>query len=73
MDILTDMLMTLAMSAWVYPLVAGLALVDALIPPVPSETIVIGAAALGAATGAPNMILLAACAALGAFAGDTLT
>ena len=64
MDILTDMLMTLAMSAWVYPLVAGLALVDALIPPVPSETIVIGAAALGAATGAPNMILLAACAAL---------
>lgn len=73
MDFLTDVLMTLAMSAWVYPLVAGLSMIDALIPPVPSETIVIGAASLGAATGAPNMILLAVCAALGAFAGDTLT
>lgn len=73
MDIFTDMLMTIAMSAWVYPLVAGLSLVDALIPPVPSETIVISAAALGASTGAPNMILLAACAAAGAFAGDFLT
>ena len=73
MDFLTDVLVTLSMSAWVYPLVAGLSMIDALIPPVPSETIVIGAASLGAATGAPNLILLAVCAALGAFAGDALT
>jgi membrane protein DedA with SNARE-associated domain len=73
MDALTDVLMGLASSDWIYPLAAVLARFDALFPPIPSETIVIAAASLGAATGAPHGLLLGACAALGAFAGDALT
>ena len=73
MDAFTDLLMGLISSGWVYPLVLALAMLDAFFPPIPSETIVIAAASLGATAGGPSALLLGACAAVGAFAGDLLT
>ena len=45
---------------------------DALLPPVPSESVVITLAAFGAAHGSPHLAALGAVAAIGAFVGDNL-
>lgn len=56
-------------SPWVYLALFALAAVDGFLPLVPSETAVITAGVF-AATGEPNVFLVIAVAALGAFAGD---
>ncbi len=53
--------------------VLTLAALDAFIPPLPSESVVIGLSAIAADTGHPNRWALFACAAVGAFLGDNLT
>jgi membrane protein DedA with SNARE-associated domain len=61
-------------AAWWVPLVVlGLAAFDGFFPPLPSESVVIGLAAIGASTGQPNLLLLGLAAAVGAFIGDNLT
>lgn len=60
-------------SPWIFLIAFAAAVVDGFFPPMPSETIVVGAAAFGAATGQPHLVLLAVCAAAGAFLGDNLT
>lgn len=73
MDALLDALLATITSPWI-PLIAfAIAALDGLFPPLPSETVVVAAAAVGAATGSPNPWLIALAAALGAFAGDNLT
>jgi membrane-associated protein len=56
-------------SGWAYVIVLALALLDALLPIVPSETSVITAGVV-AATGNMNLPLVIVAAALGAFLGD---
>lgn len=56
-------------SPWVYLALFLLALVDAFLPVVPSESLVITAGVFAAA-GKPNLLLVIAVSALGAFAGD---
>ena len=56
-------------SPWVYLVVLALSAVDALLPVVPSESVVITAGVF-AATGEPDLAAVVAVAALGAFAGD---
>ncbi|WP_432519620.1 DedA family protein [Kineococcus sp. SYSU DK006] len=58
---------------WVLAVVFALAALDALLPPLPSESIVIGLAAISADTGAPDLLALGCCALVGAFCGDNLT
>jgi membrane protein DedA with SNARE-associated domain len=58
-------------SGWAYVVVMPLAVVDALIPIVPSETAVITAGVVAAA-GHLQLPLVLLAAALGAFAGDNL-
>lgn len=53
-----------------YPVVAAFAAVDVLFPLVPSEGAVIGAGVFAAAAGVPNLWLVMAVAAAGAFVGD---
>lgn len=62
-----------AAALWVLPALFLLATFDAVLPPVPSESVVITLAAFGAATGSPHLIALGGAAALGAFVGDNLT
>lgn len=62
----------LAGSPWVFVALYLFATVDGFFPPVPSETAVIGLAALGASTGRPSIAILGAVAAAGAFTGDQI-
>lgn len=58
---------------WILLVVTALAALDGFLPPLPSESIVIGLAAISAHTGHPDLLLLGAGAAFGAFVGDNLT
>lgn len=60
-----------AAAPWVLLVVALLAAGDALLPPLPSETVVVALAAISVAATGPNLVLLGAAAATGAFVGDT--
>ncbi|MDT0213161.1 VTT domain-containing protein [Rothia sp. ARF10] len=62
-----------AAALWVLPALFLLATFDALLPPVPSDSVVITLAAFGAASGSPHLLALGAVAAAGAFLGDNLT
>ncbi|MGA7203870.1 MAG: VTT domain-containing protein [Specibacter sp.] len=67
-----DVVLGAAGQPWVYAMVLVVCLVDGFFPPVPSETILVGLAALVVAQGGPNPWLLLLSAALGAFAGDNV-
>jgi membrane protein DedA with SNARE-associated domain len=58
-------------SAWTYVLVFGLATLDVLAPILPSESVVVAAAAL-AASGRLNVLVVALAAAAGALLGDNI-
>jgi membrane protein DedA with SNARE-associated domain len=57
-------------SPWAYLVLFAMALLDAFLPVVPSETLVITAGVFAAATGEPPVLAVIALAALGAFVGD---
>ena len=73
MEALNEFIAQAAASPWVYLVVFAVVLVDAFFPPVPSESVVIAAAAAAVAVGVPSLPLVVACAAAGAIAGDNLT
>lgn len=73
MDAINDFIAAAAASPWVYLVVFAVVLVDAFFPPVPSESVVIGASAAAVAVGVPNLPLVLTCAAAGAIVGDNLT
>jgi membrane-associated protein len=60
-------------SHWVYLALFLFCAIDAFLPLVPSESLVITLGAFAAATGSPNVLLLVVCAAAGAFAGDNVS
>lgn len=73
MEFLTDVILSLVQSPWVYVAIFAVCVIDGFFPPVPSETIVIAAAAAGAATGEWAMLVGAMiAAAAGAIVGDNI-
>jgi membrane-associated protein len=71
-----DWLKDFSSSPWFYAIIFTIALLDSILPVVPSETLVIigGVAAGGSAVdGSLNIALVIACGALGAFVGDNLS
>ncbi|MBC9820770.1 DedA family protein [Terrabacter sp. MAHUQ-38] len=72
LESLTDQLLALAGSPWALVLLTALCMFDALLPPVPSETVVIGLATLGAAGHGASPWLVLAVAASAAWVGDRL-
>lgn len=72
LETLNELITALAGSPWVYLVVFAVCVIDGFFPPVPSETVVVASATLAAATGAPNLPLLIAVAAVGAAAGDNI-
>lgn len=73
LDSLTALLETGAAAPWVLVVVVLVAVLDAVLPPVPSEAVVVALAAVAVAGDGPHLPLLALAAAAGAFLGDTLT
>ena len=59
-------------SAWLLPALFVFFAVDGVLPPLPSEGVLIGLAAVGASTGTPHWLALFVAAAAGAWVGDNL-
>lgn len=59
-------------SPWLYLILFAATVVDGFFPPVPSETVLVAAAAVAASTGTADLILLGAVAAAGAAIGDNI-
>jgi len=72
MDALSQFVLDAAGSPWALLAVFALIIVDGIFPLVPSESIVIGMAAIGVGTGHPSLIMLGLVAAVAAFIGDNL-
>ncbi|WP_353113430.1 VTT domain-containing protein [Microbacterium sp.] len=73
MDAINDFILTAAASPWMLLVMFAVAAIDAIFPPVPSETVLVAGAAATAASGNwPTLAALCAVAALGAALGDNL-
>ena len=70
---INDYAIDLGGSPWVYVAVLAFAAIDAFFPPLPSESVVVALAAIGASTGDPDLVLLGLAAGAGAFLGDNFT
>ncbi|WP_291383078.1 VTT domain-containing protein [Demequina sp.] len=63
-------ILALVESLWIYPSVFAVSLIDAVIPVVPSESVIIGAASAWQSVGKPILPLLFLAGAAGAWCGD---
>ena len=72
MQEINDFILAAAAQPWVLFLVLACCLIDGFFPPIPSESVVVGLAAVAATADVPNPWLLAMVAALGAFLGDNI-
>ena len=72
-DHLESGILSLVESMWIYPAVFGVSFIDAVIPVVPSESVVIGVASAWQSVGEPNLVIVFLAAALGAWCGDQVT
>lgn len=70
--LLNTLVTDLAASPWLFLVVFAVCVIDGFFPPVPSETVVVGAATVSVAAGEPNLLLLIAVAAAGAIVGDNI-
>jgi membrane-associated protein len=70
--VLEEWVLALAASPVVYAALYLVATIDGFFPPVPSESAVIALAAMAVATGVPDLWLVLAVAAAGAFTGDQI-
>src|ERR1700730_11208976 len=68
-DAVLNMLSGAVTSPWVYPVLFTMALLDGVLPVLPAESLLI-TAGMYAASGRPNILLVVAMGAAGAFAGD---
>lgn len=72
MDIINDLILQAAASPWLYLVMFATAVIDGFFPPIPSETVLVAAAAVAASTGETNLPLLITVAAIGAMIGDNI-
>lgn len=72
MDILNEIIMQAIASPWLYLVLFAVTIIDGFFPPVPSETVLVAAAAVAASTGDGNLLLLGLVAAVGAAIGDNI-
>ncbi|WP_285244807.1 VTT domain-containing protein [Pseudarthrobacter sp. fls2-241-R2A-127] len=72
MQAINDFILAAAGQPWVLVLVLVCCIIDGFFPPVPSESVVVGLAAVAATADVPNPLLLAGVAAAGAFVGDNI-
>lgn len=59
-------------SPWLYLVLLSVTIIDGFFPPVPSETVLVAAAAVATSTGEGNLLLLGVVAAVGAAIGDNI-
>jgi membrane-associated protein len=67
---INEFILAAAGQPWVLVLVFACCVIDGFFPPIPSESVVVGLAAVAATADIPNPLLLIATAGAGAFVGD---
>lgn len=72
MDSVLDAVVAMASSPWALLVVAALCVVDSIVPPLPTESVVIALVTLGAAGEAPHPAAIGATIAIAATLGDSL-
>src|SRR6476659_2881558 len=72
MQAINDFILAAAGQPWVLVLVLACCAIDGFFPPIPSESVVVGLAAVAATANVPNPVLLILTAAAGACVGDNL-
>lgn len=72
MQAINDFILAAAGQPWVLLLVLACSIIDGFFPPIPSESVVVGLAAVSASAGVPNAWLFVLLAAVGAFTGDNI-
>ncbi|SEB82182.1 membrane protein DedA, SNARE-associated domain [Paramicrobacterium humi] len=72
MELVNELILQAVASPWLYLVMFAVAVIDGFFPPVPSETLLVAAAAVAVSAGGANLVLLAAVAAIGAAAGDNV-
>lgn len=72
MQAINDFILAAAGQPWVLFLVLACCLIDGFFPPIPSESVVVGLAAVAATADVPNPWMLMLVAGLGAFSGDNI-
>ncbi|MBT2565546.1 VTT domain-containing protein [Arthrobacter sp. ISL-85] len=72
MQAINDFILAAAGQPWVLVLVLACCVIDGFFPPIPSESVVVGLAAVAATADVPNPLVLAVVAAAGAFLGDNI-
>ncbi|SDP20556.1 membrane protein DedA, SNARE-associated domain [Arthrobacter sp. ok909] len=72
MQAINDFILAAAGQPWVLVLVFACCVIDGFFPPIPSESVVVGLAAVAATANVPNPVLLSLTAAAGAWVGDNL-
>jgi len=71
-DIINDVILQAIASPWILAILFAVAVIDGFFPPVPSETVLVAAAAVAASGGDVDVVLLCAVGALGAMTGDNI-
>jgi membrane-associated protein len=69
---INEFILAAAGQPWVLLLVLACCIIDGFFPPIPSESVVVGLAAVSATADVPNPWLLGVLAAAGAFTGDNI-
>lgn len=69
---MTDFLLGAAEQPWIYAVVVLACLIDGFFPPIPSEALIVGMAALAATHGGHGLWILLLAGILGAFIGDNV-
>ena len=73
MDVINELILHTVASPWLYLVLFAVTVIDGFFPPVPSETVLVAAAAVAASTGAWWMLVpLGLIAAIGAAIGDNV-
>jgi membrane-associated protein len=72
MEALNEFVISLATSPWVYVILFAVVALDAIFPPMPSESVLVALAAVAVSAGVPTLLLLVVVAGVGAMAGDNL-
>lgn len=71
-DVINELILQAAASPWLLLVMFAAAAIDGFFPPVPSETVLVAAAAVSFSSGDVDVILLCAVAAAGAMVGDNI-
>lgn len=72
MDVINELILQAVASPWLALILFTVTVIDGLFPPIPSETVLVAAAAVSASTGGGDLLMLGLVAAVGAAVGDNI-